>query len=414
MATVFPVDVTVERLVEFNGTISAICQQSIGRVPPTGNPVDSVREIMLLMALQGSTGKEMQDWLSAQPEAVAYRLAQSSPPPSPPSRPIDVAALLTFPRRGASLYGQFGDPRWDGEAFARIIADCGMKQTGWWAWGGWTLNDSTLSRMPFHQLPDRRYDLFAWNESYFDAAEQRTRYNNGLGLAVEWTLTDLYSWSYRKAPLPGIGDQSSSPFRANVNGIYWEKDDVLVDKWPAEWVGEFVTRLVTRLKGLGVIWKIGNEMPEKDLHRRIRNIIRAIDPTALVTVSRNVDSPGQYANMAIGTDYDGISFHGWRDMDRLNEVWADEAAAGRPSTYVELLRRPGVEHARITACSDGARVNSSNAPYDFPKLEEAFAYAADRGCNIDHQSQSKMRLFNDGVHELDTLETDFLERLARL
>ncbi len=412
--TTFPVTVTAERLVEFNGTISAICAQTIGRVPPSGNPADAVRENMLLMALEGATGKDLQDWLSAQPEAIAYRLGTPAVPPSPPSRPINVAELLTFPRRGASLYGQFGDPRWDGEAFASTIADCGMRSTTWWSWGGWTLNDSTLSRMPIHQGPDRKYDLSAWNTSYFDAAEHRVRFNNGLGMTVYVTLTDLYSWSDRKENLPGIGDLSASPFRNNVNGVFWQKDDVLVEKWPAEWVGEFTTRLVSRLKGLGVVWIIGNEMPEKALHARMRAVIRAADPSALIAVSRNVDSPGQYANMAIGADYDQISFHGWKDMARLNEVWADEAAAGRPSSYVELLRRAATDPSRIIACSDGARSNSSNTPYDFPALLEAFRYAADRGGSIDHPSQAKMRLFNDGVHALDTVETDFLRQLAAL
>jgi len=66
------IDVTVARLLEFRGTIDAICQQELGRLP-SHTEGDPVGEIMLLMALQGQTGEQLTAWLHDQPEAVAYR-----------------------------------------------------------------------------------------------------------------------------------------------------------------------------------------------------------------------------------------------------------------------------------------------------------------------------------------------------
>ena len=80
MPRTFPIDVTVERLVEFRGTIDAICRQEIGRLP-THTAGDPVGEIMLLMAMEGQTGQQLTAWLHDQPEAVAFR---SSRPPLPP------------------------------------------------------------------------------------------------------------------------------------------------------------------------------------------------------------------------------------------------------------------------------------------------------------------------------------------
>lgn len=79
MSTTFPTDITVERLLEFWGTINAICLQEIGRVGShTGG--DPVFEIMELMAFEGQTGEQLTAWLHDQPEAVAYR----EKPPIPP------------------------------------------------------------------------------------------------------------------------------------------------------------------------------------------------------------------------------------------------------------------------------------------------------------------------------------------
>lgn len=266
--------------------------------------------------------------------------------------------------------------------------------------------------MPFNQLPNGKFDLFNWNESYFKDAEKIVSYFNSKGILVQWTLTDLYPWSDRKQSLPGIPDQSVGPFRNNVNGVFW-KDDSTFDRLPDTWLTAFITRLVTRLKGYGVVWEVGNEMPEKPMHLRILSVIKSVDPQAQVTVSRNSDSPGQFANMGIGRDFDLISFHGWKNLARVDEVWSDESGTGRPDTYRKLLNS-GIDNHKVIACSDGARSNNSNWPYDLPALLEAFRFAWQRGCSIEHQSGAKMILFNEGRHDLSFVETDFLNQLAFL
>src|SRR4029077_9866581 len=70
--TTFPIDVSVDRLVEFHGLADALCQAELGRLP-THTPGDPVAEIIEMMALQGKTGEQIQAWLHDQPEAVAWR-----------------------------------------------------------------------------------------------------------------------------------------------------------------------------------------------------------------------------------------------------------------------------------------------------------------------------------------------------
>lgn len=82
MSTTFPIDITSARLVEFWGTINAICLQEIGRVG-SHTADDAVFEIMELMAFEGQTGEQLTAWLHDQPEAIAYR----AQPPIPPIIP---------------------------------------------------------------------------------------------------------------------------------------------------------------------------------------------------------------------------------------------------------------------------------------------------------------------------------------
>jgi hypothetical protein len=73
------------RLIEFHGLADALCLQELGRVP-THTDGDPVAEIILLQALNGETGPDIQAWLHEQPEAIAYR-TKPVPPPIPPIIP---------------------------------------------------------------------------------------------------------------------------------------------------------------------------------------------------------------------------------------------------------------------------------------------------------------------------------------
>jgi hypothetical protein len=82
MSTTFPIDVTVDRLVEFHGLADILCREELGRLPSHTSD-DPVAEIIELMALQGQTGEQIRAWLHDQPEAIAHR----TKPPDPP-KPI--------------------------------------------------------------------------------------------------------------------------------------------------------------------------------------------------------------------------------------------------------------------------------------------------------------------------------------
>ena len=81
MSTEFPIDVTIERLIEFlagpgYGTIRSISIDEIGRdvfKEPSPTEQDSAGAQMLMMALQGKTGEEIREWLHNSDEAIAYR-----------------------------------------------------------------------------------------------------------------------------------------------------------------------------------------------------------------------------------------------------------------------------------------------------------------------------------------------------
>lgn len=94
MATTFPIDVTVDRLIEFNATIRTIGEEELGRdvyLWPSPASSDACGAIMLQMALQGSTGEDLRAWLHDQPEAVAYRRQQIKDEiiDNLPPRPVD-------------------------------------------------------------------------------------------------------------------------------------------------------------------------------------------------------------------------------------------------------------------------------------------------------------------------------------
>ena len=328
----------------------------------------------------------------------------------PESVPIDLPALFRTPRVGASVYGDFGDPGWNYPEIARILAGSGMQLKRVWSWGGWRLDRPC--RFPFLQAGDGRFKLFSWNESYFDEAERYVELHNSLGMLVQWTLVDMYAWHERKGPgIPGSTDQNFMPFRYNHDGIHWAGDRDLVYVLPDAWLTEFVERLVGRLKSYAVWWELGNEMPEKDFHRRMKDLVKRVHPAAVVTVSRNVDEPGQYGNMKIGRDYDRIAFHGWPRIMGMRQP--DTAHTGRPETFQDLFTREG--GSRIIVSSDGARSSNDNVnTFDWGPLLDSFRYAKSHGASIEHMSRVKMVLHNEGRYDLSFIEQYFLQQLASL
>ena len=106
MPTTFPIEVTVERLIEFLagpdlGTLRTISQQEIGRdvyAAPSPTAADSAGAQMLLMALEGKTGEDIRAWLYGSDEAAAWRHRPPEPPtPELPPATDDVGPLPAPP-----------------------------------------------------------------------------------------------------------------------------------------------------------------------------------------------------------------------------------------------------------------------------------------------------------------------------
>lgn len=316
------------------------------------------------------------------------------------------------PRRGASLYGSYGNTHWDARTFAHMLSDAGLTATDVWCFSGW----GEGSRLPFLRRPDGTWDLYAWNEEAFDAAEARTRYDNSYGLRTRWTFLDYYTGFSDRGIRPGLPHPNTGPFRRqnNVNDVDYAGDHAFeIIGGPRDWVSAYVEKFVGRLKGLGADFQVGNEMAESAMHDRILAIVRRVWPEAHVSASRNSDAPSQYMNMVDGHHHNAVNFHGWKNPARLAEVFPEDT--DRPKTYRDLLRTPGVDPVKIIACSDGAR-NGNPDPYhayDWADLLEAFRFAADHGCNIDHQSACKMGLATYGTYDLKYVEVDFLKQIAR-
>ncbi len=72
MPTTYPIDITVERICEFYQLADALCLRELGRLP-THTHDDPVAEIIVIQAFEGQTGEQIQQWLTAMPEAVSYR-----------------------------------------------------------------------------------------------------------------------------------------------------------------------------------------------------------------------------------------------------------------------------------------------------------------------------------------------------
>lgn len=72
-----PTDPSIDNLQMYLGTIVALLREELGRESADfENPEDNVAAVMLSMALYGATGEDLQRWLAAQPEALAYRAIQ--------------------------------------------------------------------------------------------------------------------------------------------------------------------------------------------------------------------------------------------------------------------------------------------------------------------------------------------------
>ncbi len=240
--------------------------------------------------------------------------------------------------------------------------------------------------LPHRQRSNGQWDLIDWNAEYFDRlSEVRDRCNQA-GIVVQWTNYELYSWSKRK---PGP-QQANTPWRNNVNEVFWSPEDVTFDLLPDAWSQIWFAKIVPYLHLETNLFEVGNEFPEKALHKRTADLIHVLQPSAQVTVNRNEDTPGQYANMKIGEDYSHIAFHGRRlkvvsDLDR---IYPSEPTY---KTFNQFFDSCPHNPRRIIFSSDGARTSLDPVnPYDWAPLREFVQEIRRRGCSFEHQSRAKL------------------------
>jgi hypothetical protein len=309
--------------------------------------------------------------------------------------PIDTAKLKTRPRAGMSLATLIHNPKHNLPEIVRIFNGCGVQWTRInLCSASWT---NPTSYMPFLQEADGRWNLYRWDPRYWDRLVDVRERMNAANVVCQFTFLDLRNWSRRESSL----DQTFTPWRHNVNGIVWEREDTSLYRLPDAWCEAYIQKAAPLL-ALDVNYlQPGNEMPEKALHIRIMEMVRTVVPGALIDTNRNEDTPTQARNMKVGQpgSFDTISFHGLKlkqpsDLDRVYTYWDEKTKRMKPlsiPTFRALLES-GFDTQRITFSSDGARVSDDPVEtYDYPKLKAFFREVFHTyGANIEHQSRTKM------------------------
>jgi hypothetical protein len=335
------------------------------------------------------------------------------PPPVPPT-PI-LRPEVKLPARCASYYASPTDPDLDIVVFAQFLQATNQDCTRGWLLDAWAIgqrdgNGKFLPGqyqgfLPVLKRPDGKFDLFAPNPAYYTHLREYVDVLNMHGVWPHLTILELYSWSDRKASNRWVPDANLGPYRNNVNDVRWgNPDDPTFFSLPDPWLASFICKVVQALDGTAYAFEIGNEMPEKPMHERIRAAVEACGFTGLVTVNRQDDSPGQYWNMGIDRDqYDAIAHHGFMDIGYLDVEHPDEAPAGRPTTFRAFWATPGLNPARVIVSSDGSGGDPAHQPGLLAVAKDALA----RGASYEHQLALKRnRFWGDGTLRMADLELD--------
>lgn len=296
---------------------------------------------------------------------------------------INYSTLAFWPRMGMSIASLIVTRACNIAETIRTFADCGVQITRVnllsALWPG-------VNVLPYRQRPDGLWDLYDWNSEYLDRVSEVRERCNSAGIVVQWTGYELYSFSDRKEG----PQQLNTPWRHNINGVYWRADDVIFDQLPDAWTEAFYKKVVPYLRADINPIEIGNEFPEKPLHYKVRDIIKGVQSSALIQVNRNEDTPGQYSNMKIGRDFDFIAFHG-RKLKQLSDLTLAYLQEPSYKTFQQFFDRCPHDPKRIIFSSDGARISNDAAnTYDWGPLREFVQEIRRHGCSFEHQSRAKM------------------------
>ena len=301
--------------------------------------------------------------------------------------PVDSSTLITYPRYGMSIAGLLVGTKHDIKETLKRFVDAGANSTRInllsALWNG-------VDCLPFNREPNGLWNLYFWNDQYFERLQEIKESFNSAGINIQWTNYELYSWSKRKQ---GV-QQNNTPWRNNVNGVNWSQEDdtlyILPDEWSKEWFRKVCPLLDLEINP----FEIGNELPEKGLHERVRDEVKKIIPRALIQVNRNDDTPGQYKNMKIGINYDFVSFHGSK-LKQLSDLNRKDYQDGPHDSWQDFIDDGPHKPNRVIFSSDGARINKDSSlgiteTYDWVRLGEFFDHMSELGYNIEHQSRAKM------------------------
>lgn len=385
------------------------------------------------MVIYSVTGKAL--WAS--------NTAYQPPQPVPPIPPMPIPAVVKFPALMASYYAAATDPDVDMPRLGQFFRDCKVTGTRAWLLDAWAIGQRDTAGhflkgqydglIPVVRRPDGRFNLDQWNGAYFTRLRTFVELMNLNGVFCHLTLLELYTWSERKAPLPFVPEADLGPYRHNVNGVHWgDPDDPTFFSLPDVWLTSFYAKVIDTLRGLAWLPEIGNEMPEKDLHTRSAAALRAAGWTQKITVNRQDDTPGQYANMKIGIDYDLIALHGKLNLNYLDENyqpatppagsededhpdhgWWKEWKFYEDNPQFKTFRTawPTMTPQRVILSSDGGGGNPSLHSSLRAVALDVFA----RGGSYEHQLGLKRnRFYGDGSLRMADLELDraFLVSLA--
>ena len=345
------------------------------------------------------------------------RTSGSTPVPTPVPAPTPTPTPTPGPPPargaiGASLYTAIPDPRLDPVEFAHRLRDAGCTHTRAWLVSAWSVGPNGPGQvdgyMPWIRDDDGRFDLESVSQIYLDRLRACVEAWNESGIVPTLTGWELYTWSDRKQGMLWVPDANLGPFRRNRQGLVYG-DDTAFDvigrtDGPHAFLGEFYRDVVDALRGLAYEVEIGNEMPEKPMHERLRDAWRRTGYAGQIQVSRNTDAPGQIANMAIGRDYDLIAFHGKKTLSYLGERFENEPIY---KTFRQLYESNTFNPKWITLSSDGCRKSTNvEDAYAYDALGEVFQDALSRGFSIEHQGAWKLRSFRDGRIDLDDINYD--------
>ncbi|HMF96377.1 MAG TPA: hypothetical protein VKE96_18880 [Vicinamibacterales bacterium] len=267
MSTTFPIDVTVERLIEFLsgpglGTLRTIARDEIGRdvyLTPSPTTDDAIGAIMLLQALEGKTGDEIRASLHAQPEAVAFR---SRPSVSTPPGESATGRVVSLHAEGLNLCNDRGErvvlKGYDMFTALRMLLDGKNLQSfldesrslGFNCWRVFGQGAST---------ENHSFDLKPTESGYYDALARLVKLLNDNGIYLLFTCyadnqvikSGLEQWTRSADVLRGTGTFLSGGNEWSKNGFdpkslpdpgltFWSRGSDVGDAAPVKPYGTFV------------------------------------------------------------------------------------------------------------------------------------------------------------------------------